>query len=97
MSRAVGGEISTKCEDLGDADEIMRQWVQNYIASPGEENLFDACMDRFASILIGETLNATGGNRSRAAKLLGLSRPTLISKIEKYRLKFETSVSTQSP
>lgn len=30
--------------------------------------------------------------RSRAAKLLGLSRPTLHSKIEKYRLKFDTLV-----
>ncbi|MDO9264592.1 MAG: helix-turn-helix domain-containing protein, partial [Desulfosalsimonadaceae bacterium] len=29
---------------------------------------------------------------SRAAKILGLSRPTLQSKIEKYNLMFETSV-----
>ena len=49
-------------------------------------------MDRFASILISEALNLTGGNRSSAAKLLGLSRPTLHSKIEKYHLKFETSI-----
>jgi DNA-binding protein Fis len=42
-----------------------------------------------------EALNLTGGNRSRAAKLLGLSRPTLHSKIEKYRLKLETSVSEE--
>ena len=50
-------------------------------------------MDRFASILISEALNLTGGNRSSAAKLLGLSRPTLHSKIEKYHLKFETSIN----
>lgn len=37
-------------------------------------------------------LRLTGGNRSKAAKLPGLSRPTLHSKIEKYRLKLETSV-----
>ncbi|MBL0701345.1 MAG: helix-turn-helix domain-containing protein [Desulfosarcina sp.] len=55
--------------------------------------MFDACMDRFASILIKEALNMAGGNRSRAAKLLGLSRPTLHSRIEKYNLKFETSVT----
>jgi DNA-binding protein Fis len=34
----------------------------------------------------------TRGNRSQAARLLGLSRPTLHSKIEKYRLKLKTSV-----
>jgi DNA-binding protein Fis len=49
-------------------------------------------VDHFASILVGEALNLTHGNRSRAAKLLGLSRPTLHSKIEKYRLKLKTSV-----
>jgi DNA-binding protein Fis len=58
----------------------------------GEKNLFDALMDRFASILISEALNLTDGNRSRAAKLLGLSRPTLHSKIEKYGIKLKTSV-----
>ena len=41
---------------------------------------------------IGEALNMTGGNRSQAAKLLGMSRPTLHSKIDKYGLKLETSV-----
>jgi DNA-binding protein Fis len=54
-------------------------------------------MDRIAGILISEALNVTGGNRSRAAKLLGLSRPTLHSKIEKYNLQFETSVSEKTP
>ncbi|UCD88393.1 MAG: helix-turn-helix domain-containing protein, partial [Desulfobacterales bacterium] len=43
-------------------------------------------------ILIAEALKVTGGNRSRAAELLGMSRPTLLSKIEKYQLRIETSV-----
>jgi DNA-binding protein Fis len=34
-----------------------------------------------------EALNLTGGNRSRAAKLLGLSRPTLLAKVEKYEIR----------
>ena len=56
------------------------------------ENKFDASIDRFSAILVSEALNLSGGNRSRAAKLLGISRPTLHSKIEKYGLKLETSV-----
>jgi DNA-binding NtrC family response regulator len=50
-------------------------------------------MDRFAAIIIAEALNMTAGNRSQAAKLLGLSRPTLHAKIDKYHLKLETSVT----
>jgi nitrogen regulation protein NR(I) len=73
-------------------DQMIKQWVQKTLSSKIEGNIFDSCMDQFASILISEALNLTGGNRSRAAKLLGLSRPTLHSKIEKYHLKLETSV-----
>jgi DNA-binding NtrC family response regulator len=51
-------------------------------------------MDWFAGIVISETLNLTAGNRSQAAKILHLSRPTLHSKIDKYRLHFETVVKT---
>jgi nitrogen regulation protein NR(I) len=76
----------------GTGDQAIRQWARETLATGVEDNFFDSCMDRFASILISEALNLTGGNRSQAAKLLGLSRPTLHSKIEKYRLKLETSV-----
>jgi len=33
---------------------------------------FDTIMDHFASLLVGEALNMTHGNRSQAAKLLAL-------------------------
>ena len=33
-------------------------------------------------------------HRTRASKLLGISRPTLLSKIDKYRLKVETSIKS---
>lgn len=73
-------------------DQAIRQWARELLTTGAAENTFDSSMDRFASLLISEALNLTGGNRSRAAKLLGLSRPTLHSKIEKYGLKLETSV-----
>jgi len=52
-------------------------------------------MEQFSAVLITEALNISGGNRSRAAKLLGLSRPTLMAKIEKYRIRFETSAISE--
>jgi DNA-binding protein Fis len=60
------------------------------------DDLFDTCMDHVAGILIREALVLSGGNRSQAAKLLGLSRPTLHTKIEKYQIKMETSVTSES-
>jgi nitrogen regulation protein NR(I) len=87
----MGKDIKKK--DFGETgDQAIRQWVREALTTSAEDNIFDSCTDRFASILISEALNITGGNRSQAAKLLGLSRPTLHSKIEKYRLKLETSV-----
>jgi len=80
-------------EELG--DQAIRQWAREALASGAGDNIFDSSMDRFATMLISEALNITGGNRSQAAKLLGLSRPTLHSKIEKYRLKLETSVKEE--
>ena len=88
--------IGQKPGDLGaegqTADEAIHQWAREALTSKSIENMFDSCLDRFTRILITEALNLTGGNRSRAARLLGLSRPTLHSKIEKYDLKLETFV-----
>ena len=76
-------------------EDFIRQWLRKSILSEGKGNTFETLMDRWASILISEALNLTDGNRSQAARLLGLSRPTLHSKIEKYGLKFKTSVKEE--
>ncbi|NLI82827.1 MAG: sigma-54-dependent Fis family transcriptional regulator [Deltaproteobacteria bacterium] len=94
MIRAIGEPSPTKAPDGELSEETMRHWVRRILSSDQMDGLFDACMDRFACLLITEALNLTGGNRSRAAKLLGLSRPTLLAKIDRYRLRFETSVSS---
>jgi nitrogen regulation protein NR(I) len=72
--------------------EPIRQWVRRMLTSQTNDPLFDSIMDAFTSMVLEEALNLTGGNRSHTARLLGLSRPTLHSKIEKYGIKFETSV-----
>ena len=69
--------------------------MRQTLAAGEGKDVFEACMDRFASLIISEALDLTGGNRSRAAKLLGISRPTLLSKIDKYRLRVETSVKSE--
>jgi len=91
VSRAISGRSATGMVSEG-VDQALRQWIREGLLSENRENLFDTYMDLFASILVSEALTLTGGNRSQSARLLGLSRPTLHSKIEKYGLKFETSV-----
>jgi nitrogen regulation protein NR(I) len=77
-------------------DEAIRLWATRMLTRGLTDNLFDTCMDHVAGILIREALTLSGGNRSQAAKLLGLSRPTLHTKIEKYQIKMETSVTSES-
>jgi len=82
--------VSAERDDT--VNEAIRQWVRNTLTSGSAKDIFNALMDRFARMLIVEALKLTSGNRARAAKLLGISRPTLLSRIEKYRLKIEASI-----
>jgi len=66
--------------------EAIRPWIKAMLRAEKQERLFDACLDQVGSLLLAEALEQTGGNRSQAAKLLGLSRPTLHAKIDKYNL-----------
>ncbi|MBG0775206.1 MAG: sigma-54-dependent Fis family transcriptional regulator [Desulfovibrionaceae bacterium] len=76
-----------------DAEEVMRRWVRARLKSADSDNLFESMADRFGALIVAEALAMTGGNRTRAAKLLGLSRPTLLARIDKYGLKVTTSVA----
>jgi DNA-binding NtrC family response regulator len=70
----------------------LRQWAVRMLTAGKDENRFERCMDAVASILVREALDLCGGNRSKAARLLGLSRPTLHAKIDKYGLRIESAV-----
>jgi nitrogen regulation protein NR(I) len=94
IAQAAGLDSEQGQANAASAEEAIRLWARRKILSQTEGNVFEACMDHFASLMITEALNVTDGNRSRAAKLLGLSRPTLHSKIDKYNLKMQTSVKS---
>ncbi len=73
-------------------DMIIREWLRKQMTNDPPKNLFDDLIDYFGSMIIREALDKTGGNRSHASKLLGLSRPTLLSKIEKYSIKIKADI-----
>ena len=90
----VEAKRAEEAETGGDELEAaLRRWVRREMTAHKGENLFDHLTDRFGSLMIKEALRITNGNRTKAAKLLGLSRPTLLSKIQKYGLKIEAAIS----
>jgi len=96
MSQSINIKSPSHFADSKSLNDLIRQKIREYLVSERREGLFDLCMDEFASIIISEALEAAGGNRSKAAKILGISRPTLHSRIDKYNISFETSVSKDS-
>ncbi len=69
--------------DTGALVEHIRSTLRH---KPGER-LFDSLMDEVGAIVIREALELCAGNRSRTARMLGLSRPTLLAKIEKFSIR----------
>ncbi|MBI4764495.1 MAG: sigma-54-dependent Fis family transcriptional regulator [Deltaproteobacteria bacterium] len=94
ISQVIQGEPVVRDEGPP-TDGSIRQWARKALMNEPGMDKFDHLIDQVASALISEALDITGGNRSRAAKILGVSRPTLQSKIEKYGITMETSVKSE--
>ena len=87
-------EKKDRARQTGDIElTTIRNWVRQLLAGPSGSCSFDDVMDTVSGIVIAEALKATNGNRTQAAKLLGLSRPTLHAKIEKHNIKLKTEIS----
>ncbi|MDP3428521.1 MAG: sigma-54 dependent transcriptional regulator, partial [Humidesulfovibrio sp.] len=61
----------------GAADDTLRAFIRRALLDQAGDAAFEHVLDTVARGIIAEALVITGGNRTRAAKLLGLSRPTL--------------------
>ena len=87
---AHGGGVNADRESgHGQADGAVSPlvgYVRNMLRQHPGEKMFDALMDEMGGVVIREALSLCSGNRSRTARMLGLSRPTLLAKIEKYGL-----------
>jgi nitrogen regulation protein NR(I) len=94
LSQVLGGEGTVRPPLEAPGDEVLRRWARQALLTGQGDNLFETCLDRFAGFLVSEALELSGGNRSRAARMLGISRPTLLAKIDRYRLKVETTIKS---
>lgn len=64
----------------------LSEWVKNSLLSEVNERPYEVLMDKLSEIIISEALSITKGNISKASKLIGVSRPTLHTKIEKFNI-----------
>jgi len=80
----------------------LRQHVQNtisrYLQDMGNtvpENLYQMLLAEIEPPLIEEILKRTGGNQSRAANMLGITRNTLRTKMQRYSINARSSKITR--
>jgi two-component system response regulator HydG len=73
--------------DLEDLPLAVQNWGENRKREPGGPGLAAGMtLKEVEAELIGRTLSETGGNRTRAAAMLGITRQTLLNKIKEYGL-----------
>jgi two-component system nitrogen regulation response regulator GlnG len=77
FGRRAGGPAET------DWSESLRQWARRELASGGTD-LFGRAQEDLERVLIDCALDQTGGQRQKAAELLGLGRNTLTRKLQKF-------------
>ena len=71
---------SLEDEDLQALVDLLRSNPQE-----GEADLYRRALDQFDRVIIRRAMNQSGGNLTKAAALLGLSRVTLRSKLRAIR------------
>ena len=79
------GTREQPADPLRQLDEALAKGLQRAL-TVGSSNLLETLTDRVVRRTIVETLRHTDGNRTRAARLLGVSRPTLLAKMRKHGL-----------
>ncbi|MEJ5347308.1 MAG: sigma-54 dependent transcriptional regulator [Desulfosoma sp.] len=99
VQRVVGGESNgeeseKKAKDFDETASVLDQWILQHLGKDVSERLFDSLVDDFSARVIRVALEVTKGNRTHAAKLLGISRPTLLARMEKYGIRVEATVAS---
>lgn len=80
----------SKLNGSGDClHEFVRSVVDQYLEDMGEtppDNLHEVLIAEVERPLIETVLGRTGGNQSRSAEILGITRATLRNRIQRYKI-----------
>lgn len=82
-----GGQPATNPALHAEGQAAVTAYIRQALGRKEGERLYDSLMDEMGAIVIREALAFCGGNRSQTARMLGLSRPTLLAKIDKYGIR----------
>jgi len=85
VSALVLGREMSPGESSGAPDQALKTWAVAEMAQ-GRDKLLAFMSDHLAALLIAEALKLTNGNRTKAAAILGLSRPALLARMDRYGL-----------
>jgi Nif-specific regulatory protein len=93
--RELQNEIERALTLAGSNREIREEYLSEKLGAPSETRILipdtqctlQEVTGRIEQQLVLETLRKTGGNRSRAARILGLTRQGLLNKIARYRIR----------
>ncbi|MBI2502739.1 MAG: sigma-54-dependent Fis family transcriptional regulator [Candidatus Latescibacteria bacterium] len=86
------GQSPTAADQPGSAPEDLLVQVRDYLKSHSGPSTHERFLEQVDKLLVAEALRQTGGNQTQAARLLGLTRPTLQAKMNKYGLRREVSL-----
>lgn len=78
-------DMNTKSPSL---KETLRDSVKGILDSGKNDNVYSLVVKQAEKILLEEALSASGWNRSKAARTLGINRLTLRRKLEEYNITF---------
>ncbi len=82
FDRESPGEADASLRD----EKVLREVIRRHLLSSNGTSVFEEVMGKVERLLLAEALRKTHGNQSRAAKLLGLARPTLHAKLNRHGL-----------
>ncbi|MCZ6639062.1 MAG: helix-turn-helix domain-containing protein, partial [Candidatus Dadabacteria bacterium] len=68
--------------------DTLRGSVRGLLNSGQSDNIYSQIVKEAEKVLLEEALSASGWNRSKAARTLGINRLTLRRKLEEYDITF---------
>jgi DNA-binding NtrC family response regulator len=87
VTRALGSSNESSEAPLLSVEGLVRDLVRRHLDTNSDPGSHEQLIDSVDRMLLVEALNRSGGNQTRAAKLLGLARPTLHAKMQKHGLR----------
>ena len=85
VNKTILGTHRPNHQNSEELDEALAGFVRQALAE-GRQDLLSEVTGRVTRGVLEQVLQQTSGNRSKAARLLGLSRPTLLAKMRKHGL-----------